>query len=451
MDEIKEAEMADECSFNIIIKALVTSRTLEKANTVLMKDMKSAGVMPSITAFNEVLVGFVREGQCKEACSLFDQMKTLDLKPTSITLNAMTKLINGSRNISQRIGSFDKILSQCNFESSDCGGMQRTRTYISPDALSPMPLPSPCLAVVLSQAKDTTRASCAHEIRLSGRLPQMKAARRTLKQLGFLDKAESGGSPLDGHWETELGYTVIIEGKIVRWSARDASKLRYTRADRRACVLTLYGEASHGQLVPLSETPDSLEALRWDNGDVWYPCDSRVVGRHVLFSQSMTKTLRDTMQDDMYRARAGAVLKRVSKQTLHLPSVVEDAITQFLGNDLYYISIQFESRWNPSLVDRDDDGELASLNASEDFGVDEKACQDICVDADMLLSPEASVPLLGPDQDICVSLSRRHPRIGLRHCWADRSNDHCGQQTWVNGAELDDYCFCRHIGAVTWA
>jgi len=314
-----------------------------------------------------------------------------------------------------------------------------------------MPLPYPYLAGVLSHAKNmnTTRAPCAHEIRLSGRLPQMKAARRTLKQLGFLDKAENGGGPLDGHWETDLGFTVVIEGKIVRWSAMNASKLRYTKADRRACVLTLYGEASHGQLVPLSEAPDSSEVLRWDNGDVWYPCDGRAVGHHVLFSQTMTKTLRDTMQDDMYRARSWAVLKRVSKQTLHMPSVVEDAITQFLGNDLYYMSIQFESRWNPSLVN--DDTTLASLKVAEHFDVEEKATQGICVDDDEMLSPEAIMPSLRQDHNICESLSRRHPRIGFRHCWADCSDDNCGQQTWVNGEELDDHCFCRHINAVTWA
>jgi len=285
-------------------------------------------------------------------------------------------------------------------------------------------------------------------------LPQIKAARRTLKQLGFLNKAENGGSPLDGHWETDRGFTVVIEGKIVRWSERDASKLRYTRGDRRACMLTLYGSASHGQLVRLSDAPDSLEVLRWDNGDVWYPCDSRAVGQRVLFSQTLTKTLRDRMQDEMYRARAGAVLKCVSKQTLHMPSVVEDAITQFLGNDLYCISVCFESRWNPSRVD--EDGQPL-LKASEDFPFDEdepsvfEASLDICADGGELPVLASSLPSAGADQDICCSISRRHPRIGLRHCWADCADDSCGQRTWVNGEELDDYCFCRHIGAVTWA
>jgi len=454
MDEITEAGKADETSFNVFIKALVTSRTLDKASNVMMKDMKSAGVPVNITVFSEVLGGLVRESHCTEAFALFDQMESLGLKPTSSICNSMTKLINASRNISQSIESFDQIFSKYTFEASHRGDTGGSGACISSETRLAVPVPSPVLAAVISQASHTARASCAHEIRLSGNWPQMKAARRTLQQLGFLKKAENSGSPLDGHWETDQGFTVVIEGKIVRWSERDASRLRYTRADRRACVLTLYGEASNGQLVHLSDAPNSLEVLKWDNGDVWYPCDGRAVGQRVVFSQTMTKTLRDTMQDKMSRARAGAVLKRVSTQGLHMPSVFEDAILQFLGNDLYYISVRFESRWNPSLAD--DDGQPLP-KASEDFLFDEdeppmfEASQDSCVDGGELPFLAASLPSLRADQDIGCSISRRHPHIGLRHCWADRGDNSCGQRTWVNGEDLDDQCFCRHIGAVTWA
>jgi len=415
MDEMKEAGMADLASFNILIKTLVAACTLEKANNVVMKDMVNAGVKPGITAFNELLSGFARERKFPETCCLLDDMNIQGVQPTNSTLNTITKLIDGLRDISSSIGSVEKILSKCSFEANVQRGVRGVRTCISCDTLVPVPVPLPCLASAISNAKNVTRASCTHEIRLSGSLPQMKAARRTLKQLGFLDKSECKGGPLDGHWETGQGFTVVIEGKIVRWSARNASKLRYTRDDRCACVLTLYGEASHGHLEPLSQAPEGSQVLKWDNGDVWYPCDGRAIGQNVLFSQTMTKTLRDTMQDQMYRSRAKAVLKCVSKQALYLPSVFEDAISQFLGNDMYYISTHFESRWNPSRVDEDE------------------------------------LPLFETSEDICVSISRRHPRVGLRHCWADRADGRCGQRTWVNGEELDDYCFNRHVGAVFWA
>jgi pentatricopeptide repeat protein len=399
MDEIKEAGMLDECSFNILIKALVSACTIEKANKVLMNDMKSAGVQPGVTAFNEVLGGFAREGRFQEARSLLDQMPLHGLQPTSITLNITAKLLDGLR------GTVSSLQA----------GMRDGGTSINCGTLVPVPVPSPRLAATIARAKDAkTFASCTHEVRLSGSLPRMKAARRTLNQLGFLQKSESGGGPLDGHWETDQGFTVVIEGKIVRWSARHASKLRYTSDDRSACSLTLYGEATHGHLVPLSEAPDGTQTLRWDNGDVWYPCDGRAIGQNILFSQTMTKILRDTMQDQMYRARASAILKSVSTQALHMPCVFEDAILQFLGNDLYYISIHFESRWNPSRIDEDDE----------------------------LLS-EAS-------EDICASISRRHPRVGLRHCWAECGDGLCGQRTCVNGEELDERCFGRHVGAVSW-
>lgn len=454
MDEIKEAGKADETSFNIFIKALVTARTLDKANDVLMKDMRRAGVPPNVTVFSEVLGGLVRESHCTQGFTLFNQMDILGLKPTSTICNSMTKLINASRNISQGIESFDRIFSKCTFDASHRSHTEGVRSCISPDTLLALPVPSPVLATVISQSKHTARASCAHEIHLSGNWRQMKAARRTLKQLGFLDKAEKCGSPLDGHWETDQGFTVVIEGKMVRWSERDASRLRFTTNDRRACVITLYGAASHGQLAHLADAPDGLEVLRWDNGDVWYQCDGRAVGQRVLFSQTMTRTLRDTMQDEMYCARASAVLKRVSTQTLHMPSVVEDAILQFLGNDLYYISVCFESRWNPSRSD--EDGQLPP-KAIDDLIFDEdepsmlEASQNSCVAGGELPFLAATLPSVAADQDVCSSISRRHPHIGLRHCWADLSDNSCGQRTWVNGEELDEHCFCRHIGAVTWA
>jgi len=265
-------------------------------------------------------------------------------------------------------------------------------------------------------ANDDTPAPCTHEIDVTGSLNQIKAVRKTLKQHGFLDKSEGEAWPLDGHWETDYNLTVVVEGKIVRWSGQRASRLRFTSEDRSACELKLYGENAHGHLVSPPHAPDARKMLMWDNGDVWYSYDGRVIGQDTLFSQTMTKTVRDKAQDEAYRARSKEVLKCVSRQGLGVPTILEENITKFLGNDLYHVRLHFASKWNPSPVD--DDEEL---------------------------------PLFDADADMCDSLSRRHPHVGLRHCWVDRTAECCGQRTLVNGLEVDEGCFSRHVGAVSWA
>lgn len=415
MEEMKAAGMVDQLSFDILIKGLVASHTWDKAYKILIEDTKAAGVEPSASAFDDVLCGLARENQFHHAIALLEERQRCRLPPSSVTKNAVTKLLNASRDLGLNIVTIEKLLRDYGLGPGFAAGqhVEGAQICIDCDLLGPTPLPA--LAAVISRARHATQ--CVHQICISGNLPQVKAARRTLKQLGFMDKQENSGGPMEGHWETERGLTVIIEGKTVRWSARHASRLRYTRQDRSACILALYGQSTHGHVVPASESHDGTKLLHWDNGDVWYPCDGRAVGQHVLLSQSMTRTLRDTIQDRIYRARTFGVLKCVSKQVLHMPQVFEDAIMQFLGNDLHYVSIYFQSRWNPSLSDEDD--------------------QDL--------------PLFEANSDICVSISCRHPRVGLHHSWADLDTQQCGQRTWVNGEEIDDACFCRHVGAVYWA
>lgn len=418
MDEIKEAGMADELSFHILVKALVTAHALQKAYD-LLKEMSQAGVKPQIATFNEVLGGFARENQVDEALSLLEEMHTQGVEPTSVTLNAIVKLMNGSRHSNLKLGAVDRVLKKYNLEAITNGPRSVVRRA-SIDMATPTPIPLPCLSAVVSHSNTAKQAPCAHDVQVTGTLSEIKAVRRTLKQLGFLDKAESGEWPLDGHWETGHGLTVVIEGKIVRWSGRHASRLRFTNEDRTACVLSLYREATQGQLVQ-STGIAATKTLRWNNGDIWYPCDGRAIGQHVLFTQTMTKTSRDEVQCEMYRARAKAVLKCVSKQALQMPAIFEETITQFLGNDLCYVRIHFESRWNPSKSEdapHSDDEELSLSDMS---------------------------------MDVCSSISRRHPKIGLRHCWADKSVNNCGQRTLVNGDVIDEACFNRHIKAVTWA
>jgi hypothetical protein len=275
------------------------------------------------------------------------------------------------------------------------------------DFVSRMPCSMPRLAAVVLQAERMANISHTHEIQILGTLARVKAARRTLKQDGFLDRHENVAWPLDGLWETEHGLTVTIEGKMVRWSRQRASRLRLVGPDRRQCLLTIYGELSQGRLVSPGLVPGATKSLQWNNGDVWHAYEGQTIGPISLCSQSMTKTTRDASEDLAHRARARAILKCVSSQGLCIPECLEDTILQFFGSTLYCFQMKFESTWNPSCMD---------LHEAE--------------------------------EDICVSLSRRHPRIGLRHCWAEQKVELCGQRTLVNGDEVDEECFNRHIEVV---
>lgn len=407
MEDIKEAGMTDKLSFDILIKALVEARALSKAKDIL-RDMRKAGLQPCIGTFNELLTGFVRGGRFNESLSLLDEMHAQGLQPNSITLNNITELMNGSRKITQTFERIRRVLTKFDLMSGDAAGAQICKSH---------PVPLPRLAAVISQAQNDSQAPCAHEIHVTGSLSHVKACHRTLKQHGFLNKQESCESPLDGHWETDHGLTVVVEGKIVRWGGQRASMLRYTRDDRSACTLQLYGETARGELVTQAISPDARKMLRWDNGDVWQSYDGRVIGQDTLFAQSMTKTLRDKTQDAVCCARADAMLKCVSKQALGLPAIFDSAISQFLGNDLYYVRVHFSSKWNPS-KGTDDDDEL---------------------------------PLFETDGDICDVLSRRHPQVALRHCWAERTANCCGQRSLVNGREVDEDSFSQHVGLVRWS
>jgi len=106
---------------------------------------------------------------------------------------------------------------------------------------------------------------------------------------------------------------------------------------------------------------------------------------------------RDEHQDTMKRAQAAAVLRCVSKQGLHLPWNIEEAMLQYLGSDVYFLRLNFESN---------------SIRA----------------------------PLLD-------ELSCRHPRLALRHCWVKPSFGCCGQRTLSNAEDIDESAFNRHINA----
>jgi pentatricopeptide repeat protein len=390
MEEVKLSGQADETSFNMLLKTLVKSLALEKC-PALIKEMKDIGIQPSIATYNEVLSGFAEGNHFDEGISLLEGMHAESVQPDSFTFNMIMKLLNTSRNTEH---SFTRI-------------RQIVQMY---DLKAEMVSCLPRLAAVVLQAGDSSKVSYMHEVHIVGSLPRVKAARRALKQDGLFDNQQNPAWPLNGHWETEHGLTVFIEGKMVRWSRQRASKLHFVGADRRACTLTVYGELARGRLVLPALVPGAAKTLQWDNGDVWHAYAERSMGPIALFSQTMTKIAHDVTQDTAYRARSDAVLKCVSKEVFGIPSILEDMIKQFLGSDLHYFHVRFENKWNPSSMDMHEQ-----------------------------------------EADICASISRRHPRVGLRHCWAEQSVQCCGQRTLVNGYEVDEESFTRHIKAVRMA
>lgn len=391
MDKIKEGGMADENSFVILMKALVMVRDLDKASA-LLDDMREVGLPPSSAIFDELLIGLARGGLFNDGISLLQGIDVASVQPTSFTLHMIAELVNNARKINHSCSSMRQIVLKFdllpNLAKSTNQKLQHDTSQL------------PLLAVVALQ-KDASASvvPCVHDVEIKGSLSRMKAVRKTLKQHGFLDKSETDSWPLDGHWQTTHGLVVVIERKIVRWSQQRASRLCFTSSDRRECALVVYGESTRGHLAqPIAS--GAPRALKWDNGDVWHSYGGRVICQTTLFSQSMTKILRDRLQDRAYRERTAAVLKCVSRQGLHmLSTILESTLLQYLGNDLYFLRVHFES---------------STIRA-----------------------------------DVFNTISCRHPRVGFRHCWVKPSTGPLGQQTIVNGDLTDEASFNRHINAVS--
>lgn len=123
-------------------------------------------------------------------------------------------------------------------------------------------------------AADYSEEDCSSDrsrscIRISGGCAQVKAARRALSRRGFLKKSNDGRFPLNGHWETMHGMSVTVEGKLVRWSPKRASRLTFYGVRRDKCSLSVYGEIATGRLVTPA-TLDGHKIVKWSNGDEWY-------------------------------------------------------------------------------------------------------------------------------------------------------------------------------------
>jgi pentatricopeptide repeat protein len=366
MEKMRKVGMVDSSSFGKLIKTFVATHQRDRASS-MVEEMRDVGISPTVDIFNELLNGCAQESHFDDGLALLNEMHAEGVKPNIFTLDVLVKLLNSARNIEHSFESVVQILRKYEIDPyihSQCFKLacadQRSDS-IGDDAdssISPLPLTLPRLAAVILYADYHLLAQCCvHEVHVTGSLARVKTARKRLKQYGFLDKDENQTWPLNGHWETEHGLTVIIEGKIVRWSRQRASKLRFAGLDRRACILTVYGEAALGRLVTPGSSPGATKTLRWNNGDVWHSYDGRIVGHAALFAQSMTKILRDESQDAAYRARTRAVLTSVSKQGLNMPAILMDDVLRFLGHDLYYVRIRFESKWSPDsdFYDADED------------------------------------------------------------------------------------------------
>lgn len=235
MEQIKDAKMTDEMSFISLMRALVKVRDYEKAHN-LFRQMQDDGMPPSSAVFDELLRGFANEGLLDEGMSLLKEGDAAGVQPTSLTMETISRLLSSARNLGPRFKSLVQICDEYgvvpkSIDRSSCAD----------------PPPIPRLARVICEASAVAPKAYLHNVEVKGSFAGIKALRRTLKQLGLLDRPESAGQCFDGHWVTDHGMTVIIEGKIVRWSHQRASRLRFTSTDRLACTLNVYGELAEGK------------------------------------------------------------------------------------------------------------------------------------------------------------------------------------------------------------
>lgn len=245
------------------------------------------------------------------------------------------------------------------------------------------------LELVVQSSKDNP-GWCNNMIVVSGHRSKVKAACRTFKKHGFLKSCGHTGLPFDGHWETDHGLNVIIEGKLVRWTQQRASRLKFIKVDKRSCQLMLYGEPVEGHLVT-SSSPGVAKMLRWGNGDVWHSYESRRIDKEEVFRQTMTKVLHDDAEDELVRARVHGRLKAASKDGLGLLPYAIDHILRYVGSDRYYFNVCFDTR--------------------------------------------SGCPWSGRAKDFLGMVSRQHPHIQIHHCWSD-GVDESGQRKVVKGCDV---------------
>lgn len=170
MDEIKEAGMVDEGSFNLLVKALVNVRDLEKAHA-LLHDMKEVGLSPSIGIFDELLIGFARGGFFDSGIALLKEMDAAGVDPSPRTFHVVVKLVNSARQINQRCASMQDVLAKYCVDEGHVWSQGQI----------------PCLAAAITQAGKTALTGCVDDVEITGSLTQVEALRSTLEQNGCED------------------------------------------------------------------------------------------------------------------------------------------------------------------------------------------------------------------------------------------------------------------------
>lgn len=215
-----DVDLADESSYAILIKSLVSISDLEKAHD-LMNAMKEARVPTGITPYDEILLGFAKVGRFDDDCiSLLREVGTVGLQPSSITFDVLSKVVNSVRR-TQRFTTIEPVLSEYAFSAKLVGDFR--------SSASPQP---PRLAALLARAAkaQTTSAACIHDVEIKGSLARIEAVRTMLEQRGFVNsEPEAAGQSPSEQLEMACCFMTEVlcdEGQDRAYQARSASVLK---------------------------------------------------------------------------------------------------------------------------------------------------------------------------------------------------------------------------------
>jgi len=341
--------------YNTVMQAWIKCGNVWAAED-LMEEVKTAG-MADETSYLIIIKALLMIRDLEKAKGVLQDMGAAGIAPSAAAFDELMRgfargglfkegitLLNemydaGVRPSGFTLDTIADLLNSARKVNINCADMRQTliKYGLQPkDMLIADPSEIPRLVSVIFQAEFFGRAAAyVHAVEIKGSLVHLEAVRRTLRQYGCWDPQQT---------------------------TNDACSLDYKWAIDQQLDVSI---------------------------------DDRQTS---LLSPSMTKTLRDAGQDKAYQTRTTAVLACVSKNGMNLPACVENILTPYLGNDLYYLHMYFESQT--------------------------------------------------PRADIFDAISCRHPRVGVRHCFAKANIRSCGQRTLANGDEIDEACFNRHLSAL---